>query len=241
MLRHLVLFAREPGREAREKGLAAAEAAELFTWIARGWREAAQAVGAKLVLATPPEDRMAWSRRLGESRDSLWIGQRGSSFGERLADTVRQAAALGGRAVVVGGDVPPSARDLADAFRALEGEADAVLSPAPDGGVSLIGLSPADIDLLASIAPRRKDVFERLRAGLLRRRRNVELLARIPDIDSRASLRRLLANLNRSSALAVLTRAVLLRASVETLVAKGCPRIPRYAESSAPRGPPAGA
>ncbi len=194
MSRYLVLFAREPGREAREKGFSRREARDFFALLAEDWWQAASSVGARLVVASPPEDRFGWKRCLGEYRPHLWIGQRGASFGQRLEFAGRAAAALDGHSVIVGGDVVPSARALEEAFTAREAGADAVLAPAPDGGVSLLALSAADLDLLGTIMPRRDDVFGLLHARLLSRRRRVCVVAAAPDVDGRRGLRTLLAS-----------------------------------------------
>ncbi|MEP6994417.1 MAG: DUF2064 domain-containing protein [Acidobacteriota bacterium] len=194
MQRHVVLFAREPGREAQEKGFTHPEARELFARLAGQWREGAKSVGARLVVASPPEDRLAWRRCLGPRTPYLWIGQRGTSFGQRLENSARAAGALPGHSVIVGGDVVPSASALAEAFTAMEAGADAVLAAAPDGGVSLLALRAWDVDLLRAIAPRRRDVFALLRARLLSRGRRVLVIAAAPDVDGRRGLRALLAS-----------------------------------------------
>ena len=125
-------------------------------------------------------------------RDAGWIVQEGRTFGERLRETAARAAALPGRAVVVGGDVPPSAGQLLAAFEALESGVDAVLAPAADGGVSLIGLPAGDLDLLLSIGQRRRNVFSTLRDALAERGRRIAVLASAPDVDGRKGLRGLL-------------------------------------------------
>jgi glycosyltransferase A (GT-A) superfamily protein (DUF2064 family) len=192
MARLLVLFAREPRREAREKGLAAAGAADLFTAFGRGWCEAARRVGARLAVATPPEDLLSWRRVLPVEIDPVWIAQRGGSFGERLEDAARRAAELGGHALLVGGDVAPRTGALAEAFEALEQGVHAVLSPAPDGGVSLVGLAREDLDLLGAFGIRRRDVFAALVGALTRRGRCVRILGGAPDVDGRRGLRSIL-------------------------------------------------
>lgn len=192
MARHLVLFARAPGREAAEKGFARRDAEAFFAELAKDWWRAAESAGARLVVASPPEDRLAWRRCLGDDRSHIWIRQRGASFGERLESSGRAAAELCGDAVIVGGDVVASAQALEDAFAALEAGADAVLGPAPDGGVSLVAMRSADLDLLATIEPRRADVFRRLRARLLSRRRRLIVVRTAGDVDGRRGLRGLL-------------------------------------------------
>src|SRR6476661_4137437 len=192
MSRFLVLFAREPARQARDKGLPAREGAELFRGFARGWLDAAGSVGARLVVAAPAEDRAAWSRVFPGMPDGDWIAQRGRSLGERLEDALERASALCGRAVLVGGDVAPSAAAVRQAFEAIETTADAVLSPAPDGGVSLLALGPADLDLLRGVRQRRRTVLREILHGLSRRGRSVAVLAPAADVDGRGSLRTLL-------------------------------------------------
>jgi hypothetical protein len=91
--------------------------------------------------------------------------------------------------------VAPAPASLAAAFELLEQDADAVIAPARDGGVSLVALSEDDLDLLGRIAPRQCDVFSRLSAGLLARGRRVEVVAPAPDVDGRRRLRSLLHSL----------------------------------------------
>jgi glycosyltransferase A (GT-A) superfamily protein (DUF2064 family) len=188
MRRTLVLFAREPGRQARDKGFSGPEAAELFAAFALGWRDAARRVGATLIVAAPSEDLAGWRRRFGPDPGVTWLAQHGASFGERLSDASRRAAAPGTRVVVVGGDVPPWAAGISQAFEALEAGEEAAVAPSPDGGVSVLALSARDFDLLPAIAPRRRDVASRLLEELARRRRRVRLLSPARDLDGRRDL-----------------------------------------------------
>jgi len=192
MNRHLVLFAREPARQAREKGLETPEAAELFRSFAAGWLEAAGRVKARLIVATPPEDLTRWHRALAGIEGLGWICQRGNTMGERLEDVARRASAFGGHAVLVGGDVSPSESILENAFEALETGADAAVSPALDGGVSLLALSGPDLDLLRGIRPRSRTVLPDLLGALRHRGRRVELVGPAADVDGPRSLRALL-------------------------------------------------
>ena len=191
MDRFLVLFARDPAREARVKGFDPSGAEDLFASFAFGWLQAAEEAGARLVVSTPAEDLAAWRARLPSDRGILWICQRGRSFGERLEESARRVALRGGRTVLVGGDVPPCARSVRRAFDALERGANAVLAPAPDGGVSLVGLEAADLDLLKGLAAGSRDVFETLERDLAARRRSVALVGFASDVDGRRDLRRL--------------------------------------------------
>ncbi len=192
MDRFLVLFAREPEREAREKGFATAAAAELFSAFASGWLEASAATGARLVVAAPSEDLTAWRRRLPADRDIVWIAQSGRSFGDRLRRVAERATSLGGHSILVGGDVAPDSEAARQAFEALERGADAALSPATDGGVSLIGVSAKDVDLLAALSVGQSHAFATLSSLLTSRCRSIAVVSPAFDVDGRIALRRLL-------------------------------------------------
>lgn len=192
MSRYVVLFAREPGREARAKGFSEPAGGELFAALARGWTAAAVRAGARLAVATPREDRPGWSRWVHPSEPPLWLDQRGASFGERLERAGRDAAELGDHAVLVGGDVLPSVEALEEAFRLLEGGADAVVAPARDGGFSLVALRRDDLDLLAHVARRRSDACDRLCRSLRARGRTVSRVPLTPDVDRRRDVRTIL-------------------------------------------------
>jgi glycosyltransferase A (GT-A) superfamily protein (DUF2064 family) len=236
--RILVLFAREPGREARAKGFPSREGADLFAEFAAGWLDAARRADAQLAIATPPEDRAAWRRRFSAFEEPLWLIQRGRSFGERLERTARVAATLGANAVLVGGDVVPSPETLEAAFRALERGASAVLAPTPDGGVSLVGLKPGDADLLRAIAPRRRDVFERLSRRLTARGRKAHVVGVAPDVDSRRELRFLLRAFPLTESLRRAARRVLFRVVRLTVTDCVFPRFWIPATPSGLRAPP---
>jgi hypothetical protein len=192
MNRFLVLFAREPARQARDKGLQSPEAAGLFREFARGWQDAARLVGAHLIIAAPREDRSAWNGVFGAA-ETGWLSQRGSSLGARLEDAARRAASFGGQVVLVGGDVVPSPVALLEAFLAMESGAAAAISPAPDGGFSLVALSSQDLDLLRGVRERRRTVLRDLLRALSERRRAVKLLSPAADVDGRGCLRAILA------------------------------------------------
>src|ERR1700730_397765 len=182
MDRFLVLFARDPAREARVKGFDPSGGEAFLASFAFGCLQAAEEAGARLVVATPAEDLAAWRARLPSDRGILWICQRGRSFGERLEESARRVALRGGSTVLVGGDVPPCARSARRAFEALERGANAVLAPAPDGGVSLIGLGAADIDLLKGLAAGSRDVFETLERDLAARGRSIVRVGLASDL-----------------------------------------------------------
>jgi glycosyltransferase A (GT-A) superfamily protein (DUF2064 family) len=207
--RVLVLFGRAPRREARGKGLAGAAGERLFATFAKGWIDAANGCGARVVVATPSDERPAWRRALPGARFEF-LEQRGATLGSRLEDAARRVAGNGGTVVLVGGDVAPCARSLEAAFEHREQTADAAVSPAPDGGVSLVSLRDEDLDLLGRFVPRRSDVFVRLARALALRHRRIALVAPAGDVDGRRELGRLLrARAFRSSELEALARVAL--------------------------------
>ena len=238
MHRYVLLFARQPEREAREKGFVSADAADLFSAFASGWLDSARAVGAVLVIASPPEDRPAWRRRLAGRPGVLWLDQKGRSFGERLEACARSAVQLPGRAVIVGGDVAPDRRRLQDAFEALGAGADAVLAPARDGGISLVGLRPGDLDLLGGIARRRRDVFSRLYGRLKDRDRRVALVGGLPDVDGRSGARLLLRGGRLALDLSQLVRRLLAAARFGRERSLDGPVALALTDLGDPRGPP---
>ncbi len=237
MSRHLVLFARDPRRESQAKGFGL-PGEDLFAAFALGWFAAAQRHGARFVIATPPEDRPAWRNRLPDDAPVSWIAQRGCTFGQRLEGVARDAGQLPGPAILVGGDVAPSETAVAEAFAALESGADAVLGPASDGGVSLVGLSGQDADLLRSVAPRQRGVVDRLRQGLAARGRRLVLVASAPDVDGKSSLLSLERGL-ASRETRTLVRLILR--AVRPVCADAIPNrpIPPRAAPTGPRAPPA--
>jgi len=238
--RFLILFGRDPAREARVKGFDASGAEDLFASFAFGWLQAAEEAGARLVVATPAEDVAAWRARLPSDRRILWICQRGRSFGERLEESARRVALWGGSAVVVGGDVPPCARSARRAFDALDSGANAVLAPAPDGGVSLVGLGVADLDLLRGLAAGSRGVFDALARGLAARGRSVALVGFAPDVDGRRDLRRLLRSRKLSDLRSLARRALaVLRPLPQTRRSE--PRSLLLGGPSGLRAPPASA
>jgi glycosyltransferase A (GT-A) superfamily protein (DUF2064 family) len=233
--RLLVVFARAPRSEARDKGLPEEPATGFFTEIAREWREAASRAGARLAISAPSEDLPAWRRALPDCDDVVWIGQRGSTFGARLEDASRRAGRLARHVVVTGGDVVPSAVGLSAAFGALATGAEAVIAPAPDGGVSMLSL-PGDSDLLRPIGRRRRDVFRSLRSRLLSRGRAVRVVASIADVDGPGALRNVIVTGGLEKLVSQLRRACRLPMPRETPAASARPAPAR--SSAILRGPP---
>ncbi len=112
--------------------------------------------------------------------------QRGTTFGERLANAVADLAALGfADVVVVGRDCPAlTPADVDDAFAALAAGAPLVLGPDHAGGCWLIGLPTAEAPrLLAGVTWQRGRDFAALLAHGLAAG-PVRVLARKHDLDS---------------------------------------------------------
>lgn len=238
MPRHVVLFAREPARQASEKGFDSSGAADLFGGFALGWLEAARSIRATFVIASPTEDRAGWRRRWVGRAEPILLAQRGWTFGERLERCARAAAHFSGHAVIVGGDVAPDRRCLRSAFEALESGAEAVLAPAGDGGVSLLAVRAEDANLLRAIGRRRRDVFETLRSGLAARGRRVAVVHNLPDVDGRRGIRLLVRRRVLRTDFARVARRMLaaVRFAPDRSLARAiCPELPDRIDS---RGPP---
>lgn len=152
--RSIVLFTRSPEEEASAKRLPRSAGARLFWSFLESWRTAAAQTGAELLVVAPPGAVTRLSEGLAGPFSRVEV-QRGTTFGERLADATERAFDRGGQAVLlVGGDSPaPSPAILCRAFSALESDPRTlVLGPAADGGVNLIGLAQRRPELLTSIA-----------------------------------------------------------------------------------------
>ncbi|HET7436368.1 MAG TPA: DUF2064 domain-containing protein [Thermoanaerobaculia bacterium] len=182
MSRTVVLFARSPEREALAKGLRALVAVPLFRRLIADWLRAARNAGAEAVVACEDEDRGALAAIAAEL-PRMFLAQRGATFGARLAAAAEDVFARGASSVLIAGiDAPPHALDRA--FAALE-RGFAVVAPARDGGVNVIGLAREDVALLEAIEPRRRDVLRLCRAAF--GAKLVELTGAV-DIDNHASL-----------------------------------------------------
>jgi rSAM/selenodomain-associated transferase 1 len=125
-------------------------------------------------------------------RASDWLlsPQCGADLGARMHDALAQGLRAGQSAVLIGSDCPVfSGEDLEEAFSALQC-ADAVFSPAQDGGYALVGLAREAPELFEQIEWGTQQVMSQTltRAQALGLR--VKLLRTVWDIDTPADLRR---------------------------------------------------
>ncbi len=141
--RVILLFTRAPRDEARAKGLPAGAASRLFAEFIRGWGERASEADAELVAVVPKESMRSLRLLLPDARV---LCQKGDSFGAQLESAFQTAFSLDAKAAIIvpGDGPPPGLQALDDAFQHLESDQHAmVLSPSRDGGVNLLGFSPA--------------------------------------------------------------------------------------------------
>ena len=165
-MRAVLLFARHPEAERRAKNLPPAAAA-VFQSILNSWSDAANQTESRLIIA--------WK-------------QCGHSFGERLANSVEDAFRGGATSLLVAGidTPPPVAAEIRKAFDDLEsGRVRAVVGPARDGGIYLIGLTSPERNLFRSIRQRQNDVMDLCREYF---DGEIAVLPTASDFDSSADL-----------------------------------------------------
>ena len=169
--RAVLIFARSPEAEAAAKHLPIEKAAPLFRSLLDSWLDAARACGATPIIASPTPLPV----------DALHIAQRGATFGERLANSSRDAWNHGFDSLLVAGiDAPPPPL-LDQAFVALEsGSVDAVVAPARDGGLNWIGLRSPAFEFLSTVRLRDRDLLRRCRSFFP----SIFVLPAVSDVDS---------------------------------------------------------
>ena len=120
--------------------------------IERTLRIASQARFARTELHCTPHARHSIFVRLGRRHSLAVRTQAGGDLGERMHRAFERTLRTAKVVVLVGTDCPVlTAADLRAAARALQGGADAVLSPAEDGGYALIGLRRLSARLFCGI------------------------------------------------------------------------------------------
>lgn len=118
--------------------------------------------------------------------------QGGGGLGSRMYRAFRRALRRHPYAVLIGSDCPAlTPADLRAAARALKAGADAVLSPAEDGGYALIGLRRVSRRLFDGIAWGGPAVLEQTRARLRRLRWRCKELRTVWDVDRPEDVARL--------------------------------------------------
>jgi rSAM/selenodomain-associated transferase 1 len=109
-----------------------------------------------------------------------------------LGDRMYRALRRNPRAILIGSDCPAlRPADLRAAARALHGGADAVLSPAEDGGYALIGVRRASRELFAGIEWGSARVLSQTRRRLRRLRWQWTELRTVWDVDRPGDVARL--------------------------------------------------
>jgi len=216
--KRFVLFAREPApgrvktRLAREVGAAAA--ASLYEAFLSDLAASLAPPGSwDAVLAFAEPEPGPTLLALFSPRWDL-VPQGEGSLGDRLQRAVVRARQEGRRDVLVAGSDAPTldVGDVSGAFRALEGDADVVFAPAPDGGFSLVGMrervDPAAV-FPAGVRWSSEHALADCRTSAEADGYGVRLLSSVPDVDEIADLRRVEALFAADSKLAPATRRVL--------------------------------
>jgi uncharacterized protein len=154
-----------------------------------------QLPGVACGIAYLPEDATGYFQALAP--DMTLTPQQGAGLGERLDHLLTQALENGARqAVVMDSDSPTlPAEYLAQAFAALDGDADVVLGPCDDGGYYLIGLKRPQPRLLRDVEMSTPNVVRDTLALAEQLGLRVALLPTWYDVDTVAELDRLRAEL----------------------------------------------
>jgi rSAM/selenodomain-associated transferase 1 len=183
------VFARAP-RPGRVKSrliptLGAWRAARLHARLVEHALRAARAARCgPLELHCAPHARDRFLLRCAARFGASLHAQRGRDLGERMARAFQGGLRRHRALILVGSDCPAlGARELRRAARALIGGADAVISPAADGGYALIGLRRADARLFRGMVWGADDVYRRTSRVLDRLGWRWRALATVWDVD----------------------------------------------------------
>jgi glycosyltransferase A (GT-A) superfamily protein (DUF2064 family) len=221
----ILLFTRSAGEEAAHK-----------QFLSHGGRAANAAVAAQLIAHAA-----ATARRAGVDFIHTDSAQQvGATFGERLAGAMHQAFGHGyEHLLVIGNDCPQLTAPLLRQAVAAVRQSGAVLGPATDGGVYLLGLSRARFaaGTWARLPWQTHQLGAALRRQLLAQGADVCRLPTLADVDTEADLARVL-----GQPLADTLQRRLRRLRARRQVAPGLagPVLRRRAQAAQPhRGPPA--
>lgn len=188
--RRLLVFCRAP-RPGEVKtrlipALGAAGAAALYRrLLGRTVAAAARVPGGRVELWCHPDCGDPLLRDLGAAHGAALYPQRGGDLGARMA----HALGAGGGGVLCGSDCPGLGPDrLEAACRALEGGAEAVFTPAADGGYVLVGLGAPRPEPFSGMPWGGPWVMAETRARLRRAGLAWRELATLRDVDRPADL-----------------------------------------------------
>jgi rSAM/selenodomain-associated transferase 1 len=119
-------------------------------------------------------------------------GQAGSDLGARMHRSIERSLRRHKAVIVIGTDCPAlTARDLRRAARLLQGQCDAVIAPAEDGGYALIGLTKVSGRLFSGIAWGTSAVYAETENRLATAGYRWRTLRTVWDIDRPEDLERL--------------------------------------------------
>lgn len=220
----ILLFTRSAGQDAAYKRLVSSgRGAENVAVVARlidHAEQTAQQVGVDFL-------------RIDSSRQS------GTTFGERLSGAMQQAFASGyEQLLVIGNDCPAlDARRLSQALAQLA-RTGAVLGPATDGGVYLLGVARQYFSAaaLTALPWQTATLGQALAEQLTAAGAAVQLLPRLADVDNEQDLAQALRQPLARPLLRTLRR--LRQISVPRLRSTRTERRPAFAEAHPHRGPP---
>ena len=192
-----VIFGRAPGRDRRTSMLQRRAGRVLLRRTVHAVRDGAQ--GAPVVLLADGIDEL---RADGiAAAEVRLVAQRGDGFEARLLDGLQRIGTdPGRRLVVVAADTPElDAADLRAAASAADGEA--VVGPAPDGGIYLLSVPTDLVPALAGLPWCTSRLLPELRRRLESAGLAVRTLAPKADVDDTADAIRLRPVLERISRL----------------------------------------
>lgn len=220
----ILLFTRSAGEEAAHKQL-----------LSCG-RASNAAAAAQLIAHAA-----ATARRAGVDFILVDSGQQtGATFGERLTGAMRQAYGRGyEHLLVIGNDCPQLTAILLRRAAAAVQQTGAVLGPATDGGVYLLGLSRALFvaGAWAGLPWQTQRLGAALRRQLLVQEATIVRLPMLADVDTEADLARVLGQLLAGALQRRLRR---LRAQQRPLREAARPLLQQRERAAKPhRGPPA--
>ena len=193
----LVVFARapEPGRVKTRLAplLGDMGAARLHARLVERTLQTALAAGFDgIELYCSPSTRNPFFGRM-KKRFGVRLREQGrGNLGERMCRALRRALHRNTSAILVGSDCPAlRPADLRAAVRALQSGADAVLSPAEDGGYALIGVRRVSRELFVGVEWGSARVLAQTRRGLRRLRWQWTELRTVWDVDRPEDVARL--------------------------------------------------